>query len=158
MPKINSKLTGTAGEHYVAYKLSCMGYVAAIPREGTPTVDILACNTDASKVLSIQVKSTDWATRTRGRGKNKKPHHLEFPLGHKAATHKSENLFFAFVDLNGLDWEAKSPDVYIVPSKYVYDHCEGWASGAKMVRFHISIEEIAQFKNNWKPIVSELSS
>ncbi len=158
MPKINSKLTGTAGEHYVAYKLSTMGYVAAIPREGAPTVDILACTVDAEKIVSIQVKTTDWATRTRGRGKNKKPHHLEFPLGHKAAKYNSENLVFTFVDLNGIDWEDKAPDVYVVPSKFVYDFCKDWVDSAKMVRFHIGIDEISEFKNNWDPIIKRLES
>jgi len=133
-----------------------MGYVAAIPREGAPTVDILACNTEASNVLSIQVKTTEWATIDRGRGENKKPHHLEFPLGHKAARYKSENLVFTFVDLNGLNWEEKSPDVYIIPSEYVFNHCKDGVD-AKMVRFHIDIEEIEQFKNNWDPISSALN-
>ncbi len=68
MPKIPSKLIGTAGEHYVAYKLSCFGFIAAMPRDGSPTVDILASNLEANKTLAIQVKTTDWATRDRGRG------------------------------------------------------------------------------------------
>ena len=156
MPKINSKLTGSAGEHYVAYKLSCMGYVVAIPREGVPTVDILACNTDATKLVSIQVKTTEWATRKRGRGENRKPHILDFPLGHKAAGYESDNLIFTFVDINGLTWEDKMPDVYIVPSEFVYKHCKGWARKAKMVRLQIPIKEMEHFKNNWEPIKSAL--
>ncbi|NOH31692.1 hypothetical protein [Vibrio mediterranei] len=158
MPRINSKLIGTAGEHYVAYKLSSMGYVAAIPREGAPTVDILACSVDASKVVSIQVKSTEWAKRDRGRGDNRKLHHLEFPLGHKAARYNNENLIFTFVDLNGLDWDEEAPDVYVVPSTFIYDFCKGWVDGAKMVRFHVRIDEASQFKNNWEPIRKALES
>ena len=133
-----------------------MGYVAAIPREGAPTVDILACNVDATKVVSIQVKSTDWAMRTRGRGVNKKPHHLEFPLGTKAAKYNSESLIFTFVDLNGVDWDEKSPDVYIIPSNFIYEFCKDWVDEVKMVRFHILIEDIKKFKNNWNPIKESL--
>ena len=66
MPTIPRKLTGTAGEHYVAFKLSSLGYVAALAREGSPTVDILVSNLEGSKTLAIQVKTTEWATRDRG--------------------------------------------------------------------------------------------
>lgn len=156
MPKIPSRLTGTAGEHYVAYKLSCLGFIAALTGEGSPSVDILASNLLANKTVAIQVKTTDWATRTRGRGKNKKPHHLEFPLGYNSATHKDENFFFAFVDLNGLDWDEKEPDVYIVPSTFIYEYCKSWINQAKMVRLHIEIKKMEQFKNNWGIIKSYL--
>ena len=149
MPKLNSRLTGTAGEHYVAYKLSTLGYVAAIPREGTPTVDILACNLDASQILSIQVKTTSKATRTRGRGEDKVPFQLQLPLGRKAAGINSKSLVFAFVDLNDLDRDDLEPDVYIVPSRFIYNWCKEWRDEAKMVRFHIEIEKMQKFKNNW---------
>ena len=156
MPKINSKLTGTAGEHYVAYKLSSMGLVAAIPREGAPTVDILVFDDRTSKTASIQVKSTEWATRERGRGENRKPNHLEFPLGYKATNYNSENLFFAFVDLNGLNWDEKAPDIYIIPSEFIYNYCLPWKDKVKMWRFHIDIPKIQEFKNNWSPLLQFL--
>lgn len=149
MPKINSRLTGTAGEHYVAYKLSLMNIVAAIPREGAPTVDILACNLDATRTISIQVKTTDWAQRTRGRGDKKKLNHLEFPLGYKAATHYAKDLYFAFVDLRGIEWVEEQPDVYIVPSKVVFDHLSSRLEGNKMVRFHPHATMMEKYKNNW---------
>ncbi len=133
MPKIPSKLTGTAGEHFVAYKLSCLGYIAAMSREGSPTVDILVSNLDGSRTIAIQVKTTGWATRTRGRGTGKRPYELQFPLGYKSAKTKGDNFVFAFVDLNGLDSE-KEPDIYIVPSDFVFTYSEPWVDKVKMVR------------------------
>lgn len=156
MPKIPSKLTGLAGEHYVAYKLSCLGFIAAMTREGSPTVDILASNIEGSKTIAIQVKTTDWATRTKGKGKNKKPYQLQFPLGYKSATNKNDNYIFTFVDLNGVDWDEKEPEVYIVPSNFVYDYCKPWVDNVKMVRFHIDIDIMEQYKNNWEIIESKL--
>ena len=156
MPKVPSKLTCSAGEHFVAYKLSSLGYVAAMTREGSPTVDILASNLDASKTLAIQVKTTDWAMRTRGRGKNKEPFQLQFPLGYKSATTKGDNLVFAFVDLRGIDSDTE-PDVYIVPSPYVCDHCKGWVDDVKLVRFHVPIDSMEDFKNNWALVQQRLA-
>lgn len=156
MPKQNTKLTACAGEHYVAYKLSCNGIIAAMTREGSPSVDIMASTIDGSKTLAIQVKTADWASRTRGRGKNKVLDHLQFPLGYNSATHKSDNLYFAFVDLNSITWDEKEPDVYIIPSKFVFDYCKSWVNNVKWVRFHIEIEEMQPYKNNWDILVKAL--
>ena len=156
MPKIPSRLTGTAGEHYVAFKLSCLGFIAAMTRDGSPTVDILVSNLYGNKTLAIQVKTTDWATRTRGRGKSKKPYELQFPLGYNSANRKDDDFFFTFVDLNGLDWDEKEPDVYIVPSNFVYEYCKSWIDKVKMVRLHIEIDKMEQFKNNWELLKSRL--
>jgi hypothetical protein len=71
MPKIPSKLTGSAGEHFVAYRLSCLGTFAAPPHEGSPSVDILASNTAGERTIAIHVKSTERTSRTRGRGVNR---------------------------------------------------------------------------------------
>lgn len=155
MPRIPSTLTGSAGEHFVAYKLSKMGYLVALTRGGSPSVDLMVGDIDGRKTLSIQVKTTEWATRERGRGANRKPHHLQFPLGRKYAKTNQNNLFFAFVDLKGLDYN-QTPDVYIVPSKFVFDFCKSWVDSARMVRFHIDISDIEPFKNNWDIFKKEL--
>ncbi|MFH1265653.1 MAG: hypothetical protein ABIK89_07980, partial [Planctomycetota bacterium] len=144
-----------AGEHFVAFKLCSRGYIPALPREGSPAVDILASNMTGDKTVAIQVKTTEWATRTRGRGKNKKPAELQFPLGYHSAKAKGDNLVFAFVDLNGLDSETQ-PDVYLVPSQFVFDFCEPWVDNVKMVRLHIAIDQMQEFKNNWSVIASRL--
>jgi len=157
MPKIPSKLTGSAGEHFVAYRLSCLGFIAALPREGSPSVDILASNTAGDKTVAIQVKTTEWASRTRGRGVNKKVAELQFPLGYHSAITKGDNLVFAFVDLKGFGMDTQ-PDVYLVPSQFVHDHCRSWVDKVPMVRFHIEIERMQEFKNNWNLIMKKLKN
>jgi len=148
----NSKIIAGAGEHYVAYVLSCFGYISALVREGSPTIDLLASNIDGSSTVGIQVKTTEWAERTRGRGENKKPFELQFPLGHKAIENAVPSLIFCFVDLRHLDPQEK-PDVYVIPAKVLLDHFEGvdirqWS----YFRLHWSIEQMVEFKNNWQPI------
>lgn len=57
----NYKIIGGAGEHYVAYALSCFGYIPALAREGSPTIDLLVSNLIGSRTLAIQVKTTAYA-------------------------------------------------------------------------------------------------
>ena len=148
-------LTGAAGEPYVAYKVSCLGLVAALPRSGSTGVDLLVSNLDGSKTVAIQVKTTDWAERSRGRGDMKAPHELQFPLGHSSTQLNSPNLLFAFVDLRGIEWTTEQPKVYLVPSKYVADYCRPHLEGWKMPRFHVRIEQLKQFEDNWN-LLSEM--
>lgn len=151
MPILPSILTGTAGEHYVAYQLTSLGFVVALTRGGSPTVDLMVGDLNARNTISLQVKTTEWAMRERGRGKNRKPHHLEFPLGFKSGKINQPNYFLAFVDLRLYD-ENPVPDVYIVPSEFTYKWCESWIDDEKMVRLHIPIEDIAPYKENYKLI------
>lgn len=153
----NSKVVAGAGEHYVAYALSCLGHVAALVREGSPSVDILASNVTGSRAVGIQVKTTTHAVRKRGRGENRKPHELQFPLGHKAVENASENLVFCFVDLKGLVPNT-SPDVYVIPGSVFVNHYAGKnIRKHKWLRLHWPIERMEQYKNNWEPIEKALA-
>jgi hypothetical protein len=158
VPKSNSKVVGGAGEHYVAYVLSSFGYMPALVREGSPAIDLLASNLNGSKTIAIQVKTTKYAKRTRGRGKNKALHHLEFPLGHKAIENAVPELIFCFVDLDTLNPERK-PDVYVIPATVFINHyADRDIRQYKWLRLHWSIEDMEKFKNNWEPIHSALGS
>jgi len=117
-------LVAAAGEHYVAYKLSCLGYLAAPVRLGAPAADLLASTPDGGRTVAIQVKTTQSALRTRGRGDAKRPHHLEFPLGHAAIEKASDKLMFCFVDLRS-GHDDTSPDVYVVPAAQLLKEYEG---------------------------------
>lgn len=148
----NSKIIGGAGEHYVAYALSCFGYIPALVREGSPTIDLLVSNLIGSRTLAIQVKTTAYAKRTRGRGNNKKPYELQFPLGHRSIEKAVPELIFCFVDLNTLNPETK-PDVYVIPASVFIKHYEGKdIKQYKWLRLHWTIERMEKFKNNWEPI------
>ena len=147
----NSKLTGCAGEHYVAYALSTFDYICALVREGSPTIDLLASNVDGSKTVSVQVKTSRLAKRKRGRGNKRDWHHLEFTLGKRAIQHAAENFFFCFVDFRGVKL-SEAPDVYIIPSEVIKRHYEKKdISKIKWLRLHWSMEEMKPYKNNWEP-------
>ena len=67
MPKLATALTGAAGEHFVAYQLTCLGLVVGLPRAGSPTVDLIVANADGSAAVNVQVKTSGGAVRTKGR-------------------------------------------------------------------------------------------
>ena len=67
MVKQPSILTGIAGVYYVAYELARRGYRAAVTHGNVPTVDLLVANVKGEASLSLQVKTTKGALRTRGR-------------------------------------------------------------------------------------------
>ena len=153
----DTQLVGTAGVYYVLAQLAFRGFHAAATHGNAPHLDILVSSPDGAATLAIQVKTTAWALRTRGRGGDKAPFELQFPLGHKAANIKSEGMFFAFVELKNFA-DGGMPDVYIVPSVFVYNRCNEWASNAKMVRFHVKIADMKPFKNGWHLLIEALMS
>lgn len=151
---MKSKLTATAGEHFVVYALSRRGYIAAVVREGSESIDILASTPDGNSTVGIQVKTTTWAERTKGRGDQKAPHHLEFPLGHHALT-VSDRVIFCFVDLRA---ESPSnadtvPDVYVIPAAKIKAAYAGQnVEQYSFFRLHQTIDWMAPYKNNWAPV------
>lgn len=154
---MNRTLVAAAGEHHVAYKLSCLGYLAAPVRLGSPATDLLASTLNGARTVAIQVKTTTWAERTRGRGASKAPHHLEFPLGHAAIEKASGRLIFCFVDLRSR-LPGIAPDVYVVPATLLLKEYRGKdIRKHSFFRYHRSIEHMARFKNNWKPVIKALS-
>ena len=58
-------LTCTAGEHFVAYRLSLMGYTVGTTRGGATAVDLLVTNSNGDKSISVQVKTSRDAFRER---------------------------------------------------------------------------------------------
>jgi hypothetical protein len=133
-----------------------MGLVVAIPRGGSPTVDLMVSTYNGDHVLAVQVKTARWAGRERGREEARAPDHLEFPLGAKAADVASDSLMYVFVDLLGEKTDSV-PEAYIVPSAKVKAYCENWAKNVPMVRWHPKIAEAAAYKNNWSAILDLLT-
>ena len=115
---------------------------------------ILASSLDGSKSLAIQVKTSVCANRWIGRGTEKKVGRKEWNLGRKAAKTSFENLVFVFVDLeDDCDGETTS---YIIPSSFIFEYCKAWVDEVPWVRFHIPINEIEPFKDNWDIISKAL--
>jgi len=98
VPKRSGILTGTAGVHRVASQLAARNLPAAVPYGNAPSVDILVGHIDGSTSLSLQLKTSHWALRTRGQGGNKAPDHYEWDVDQESAMQHGPDLFFAFVD------------------------------------------------------------
>ena len=103
--KLDSGLTGIAGEYLVAGELSRRGYVASITLRNTRGIDIVATNKDASKSVGVQVKASSGSQRN-------------WILNKKGEDFYSDTLFYVFVNLKELD---ERSDFFIVPSKVVAD-------------------------------------
>jgi hypothetical protein len=92
-------LTGIAGTHFVTAELSRREWIALPTVRNTKGIDILAYKNDKS--IQIQVK-------TRANSKS-------FTLTKSAEKLISDNVFYVFVDLNGL----AAPEYFIIPSNTV---------------------------------------
>lgn len=151
---MHASLTGSAGVYFVAARLNAMGWQCAPTFGNVPSVDILISNIDGSALVALQVKTTSYALRERGRGTERKPHHYEWDIGWKSARLNIPNLFFALVDLK--DFE-QLPDVFIMPSSVIAAYFEGgdpkiW----RRARYHEMAEAVAEYKNNWDALRERL--
>ena len=103
--KLSGIQAGIAGEYLVAAELSRRGYIASLTLRNTRGIDILASNSDATKSVGIQVKTSQGA----------KP---DWMMNKKAEDIIGKNLFYVFVCL-ALDSQLS---YYVVPSRVVADH------------------------------------
>lgn len=101
-----SSLVGSAGEHYIMYKLLRNNLIAALAPEGAPNADIIVTDIEGNKTAVIQVKTR------RDIGSDKGWH-----MKKKHETIVGERLFYCFVDLGSE--EGHSPQVYVIPSSKV---------------------------------------
>ena len=124
--KHSGQLTGVAGVHYVTARLTALGLHAVPTTRNIAGPDVLVSTLIGSDLLSLQVKTTIWAMRTRGRGKNKQPHHYEWDIGWGSAQLNHPLLIFALVDLKEF---TELPDVFIVPSQVISEYFEAGPEG-----------------------------
>lgn len=137
---------GGAGVHYVASRLNAMGYHVALTVGNVPAVDLLVSSPDGASSVSLQVKTSQWAMRTRGRGTEKRPHHYEWDIGWNCARLNRGDLIFALVDLRNFDG---LPDVFLVPSKTIAKYFQAGPEGWPRARYHEELAKLKNFKNNW---------
>jgi hypothetical protein len=126
----HSQFVGSAGQYHVAYCLTVRGIHAAITLGNVPHVDIVAANSDGSKVLAIQVKTARWAHCSNRYGFELR----EWDVGGGAVGRSSLSLWYAFVDLQE-DGDARKPVVFLVPSLWVGNFVqESWSRKRYMLR------------------------
>jgi hypothetical protein len=129
---------GRAGEYFVVAELNKRG-AFAVPFAGNmPSIDIIACNSDESCTVYIQVK-------TKRGGKN---WHSSIIGSKPASPQPDETNFWVFVDLGNLDdhprfwvvpdWWIKN-DIYTAHQSYIQRH--GGQRPRKPDSTHHSIEE-----------------
>jgi hypothetical protein len=66
-PKVDTKLTGSAGEHYVCAMLARYGWAASLTRDGLERTDVLAVHSIARDMIEVQVKTVRTGSWMLGR-------------------------------------------------------------------------------------------
>lgn len=143
-----NQLTSRAGEYYVAAELNRRGAYAVTFAGNMPNIDIIASNSDKTRVVNIQVKtkrSPSWQTSIdQGKRCNK----LRMP----------ETSFWVLVHL---DDSREHPQYWIVPKwwisnniyevhrKYLMRHGGHRARNPKSKHHAIDMKRIAQWKDRW---------
>lgn len=152
MPDRATALTAAAGEHFVAYRLSAMGYPVALTRGGSPTVDLMVGDLSGKSAVSIQVKTSNWAWRSRK--KNPAHSHWEWDVGRKGMELRGDSIFYAFVDLKWGEEKRALPDVFIVPSAVVANHLKPDFS---RFMFWFYVDKKDEYFERWDRIVERLN-
>jgi hypothetical protein len=151
MPSRATALTGAAGEHFVAYRLSNLGYPVALTRGGSPTVDLMVGDLSGNATLSIQVKTSNFAWRQFKRKPEKNG--WLWDVGDKALKLNGENIIYAFVDLKGDPLGL--PDVFLVESKHVFGYVKPEHT---RYMFPLCEKDGLAIKNKWDLIQSKLGN
>jgi hypothetical protein len=117
--RLESTQVGVAGEYFVAAELSIRGFLATITLRNSRGIDIIASNPDASRSVSIQVKTSNGGSP-------------KWILNRKAESYFGENHYYVFVVLSDI---GQRPDFYVVPSKVVAEYTSishrEWLAGRK---------------------------
>ena len=116
---LESTLVGVAGEYFVAAELSIRGYLASITLRNSRGIDIIASSSNATRSVSIQVKSSSGNVP-------------KWMLTKKSESFWTVNHFYVFVLLRDV---GSRPDFYIVPSQVVAEYVatshSQWLAGTK---------------------------
>ncbi len=102
---MSTALIGTAGAYFVAARLSAFWLICAPTFRNIPGVDLLVSDPKGASFISLQVKTSMWAMRERGRGEDKKPYEYQWAMNWTSARQNESNLFFAFVDLKDRNYQ-----------------------------------------------------
>ena len=163
MPTIPNALIGCAGEHFVAYRLSVLGYVAALTRSGSPYVDLMVGTIDGRASVTIQVKTA----RSAFLAPKRKPEETcwYWHVGRKARDLRGDSVFYAFVDLKvssgELSKSSETPDIFVVPADFVADHLNAYPKSSKNPTdfwFDIGIKDKNKWFEAWRLIIDRLET
>ena len=143
MANAKSQFVGATGQYYVAYGLSLRWLHATITIGNAMGVDILCANSDGSRSMSIQVKTSSYAAKNSYGEIG-----FNWDVGLAAAGKFSPSLWYAFVDLLG-NSQTTIPNVYFVPSKWVGMFVEKtWSRKL----FYLKKSVADKITNNWEMV------
>ena len=131
-------MIGVAGAHFVTAYLNAKGCNAVMTTRNMKGPDVFA-RLKSGKFVALQVKTSAWAMRERGRKPNKTPSHYEWETGAGADCD-----YYALVDLK---WFAEMPDVFFVPSKVISDNFKKYPNAVRKI-WKPRIDDVKQYKNN----------
>ena len=151
-------LTGAAGEHYVAFRLTAMGYAVGLTTRGTRTVDMVVANPDTGKSISIDTK-----TMKKAFGRSKSEYWWKWRMGIKAYDKPLHNdLFYVLVDLK--DDPTKTPDIFMVPSTELHGLLEPHPKGISPKTGNLTDvwcviydKNVSKYKEKWDLIENALA-
>ena len=104
--RTDTKMTKSAGEHWVCSVLAGLGWAASLTRDGLARTDLLAINVDSGRQVSVQVKTSSWGPR---------PNWIFGGKGTEAARTSGE--WYVLVVLPSCPWD--SPRGLVVPRDHV---------------------------------------
>ena len=156
MPTRATTLTGAAGEHYVAYKLSLLGFPTALTRGGSPVIDLMVGDLTGENAVSIQVKASSNARREYKQAKNSHKNHWEWDVGAKGKKLRGDSIFYAFVNFKGKKSIERNlmPEVFIIPSSIVADYLDRPMS---RYMFWLRDDQKEKYYEAWNLITDKLS-
>jgi hypothetical protein len=152
MAKRATSLTSAAGEHFIAFRLSAMGFPVALTRGGSPTIDLMVGDLAGNAAISLQVKTSTGAWRPSKRNPQKS--HWEWDVGNKTQLLRGESIYYVFVDLKWGDGKV-TPDAFVVPSHVVADCFAGTKYPRNM--FWIMGTNRELYLEAWTPIMKRLA-
>jgi hypothetical protein len=141
----NPQQVARAGEHYVAAEIHRRGGYASAFAGNMPDMDILACNSERTRVVSIQVK-----TKRAGTWQS------SIDRGHARLPEPESLRFWALVDLG-----TSPPDVYVIPEwwiendiyeahrAYLDRHGGHRAHNPESKHHAITVARVAEWRDRW---------
>lgn len=109
---MSTAIIGSCGEHYVAAFFAGNGLIVALPRAGTRGSDLFVGAADGGRLVRVQVKTGKDAFHSP---KTEGPYYA-WDTNLSVIEHHDENLWYAYVWLNGWPQEPRLPEVFLIPS------------------------------------------
>jgi hypothetical protein len=146
--KPNPQQVARAGEHYVAAEIHRRGGYASTFAGNMPDIDILACDSERTRVVLVQVKT---------KGAKSKRWQSSIDRGHARSPEPESLRFWALVDLR-----SSPPDVYVIPEWWIendiYESHRAYLAkrGGRRARnpdskhHAITVARVAEWRGRWE--------